>query len=110
MTDDLDRRLAALFGGDAPSPDQAFADRIVALAAHDQAVRVARRRAFARIAKEAAALTAVFASFAVLARHAPGAAGAGFDGSIPLGSQAMMGLIALLLGSLAAARPGAAWR
>lgn len=107
MTEDLDRRLAALFAGPDPVPDAAFADRIIALAAHDQAVRVARRRALARVAKEAIALTAIFASFAFLARHAPDAASAGFGDSIALGSQAMMGLVALVFGSLAAARPGA---
>lgn len=107
MTEDLDRRLAALFDEAAPPPDDGFAARVVALAAHDQAVRVARRRALARVAKETAALTAIFASFAVLAGHAPDIASAGFGDSIALGSQAMMGLLALVLGSLAAARPGA---
>ena len=108
MTDDLDRRLAALFGAPAPAPDPAFAERIIALAAHDQAVRAARRRAFIRVGKEALALSAVFASFAFLARHAPGAASAGFGDSVALGSQAMLGLVALLLGGLAAVRPAAA--
>ena len=108
MTDDLDRRLAALFDAAPPAPDPAFAKRIVALAAHDQAVRAARRRAFARVGKEALALSAVFASFALLARHAPDAAGVGFGDSIALGSQAMLGLFALLLGGLAAVRPAAA--
>ena len=107
MNEDLDHRLAALFGGPDPQPDEGFADRVVALAAYDQSVRIARRRAFARVAKEAAALTAIFASFALLARHAPDAASAGFGDTISLGSQAMMGLLALVLGSLAAARPGA---
>ena len=110
MTEDLDRRLAALFDQARPAPDRAFADRVVALAAHDQAVRVARRRGFARLVKEAAGLTAVFASFAFLARHAPDAASAGLGDSISLGSQAMFGLIALMIGSLAAARPGAVAR
>ena len=110
MTDDLDRRLAALFDEAVPPPDAAFAERIVALAAHDQAVRASRRRAFARVAKEALALAAVVASFAFLARHAPDASAAGLGDSIALSSQAMLGLFALLLGGAAAARPGIAGR
>lgn len=105
MTDDLDRRLGALFAEPAPAPDRAFAERIVALAAHDRAVRIARRRAVRRIGKEALALSAVLASFTVLARNAPGPAGMG--DMIPLASQAMIGIVTLLLGGIAAARPGA---
>lgn len=110
MTDEIDSRLAALFDKAVPPPNSAFAERVVALAAYDQAVRAARRRAFARVGKEALALTAIFASFAFLARHAPGAAGAGLGDSISLGSEAMLGLVALLIGSVAAARPGVAVR
>ncbi len=110
MTDDLDHRLAALFQAGIPAPDRTFADRVVALAAHDHAVRIARRRAVARVGKETLALSATLASFVLLARHVPGTAGAGLGDSIALGSQAMLGILTLLLGGLAVARPGAAAR
>ena len=106
MTDDLDRRLAALFDEPVPALDEAFAHRIVALARYDSAVRDARRRAFARVGKEALALFAVGASFVFLAQHGPDTAAAGLGDSISLGSPAMLGMLTLLLGSIAAARTG----
>ncbi len=45
---DIDARLAALFASPAPPPDAAFADRIVALARYDVAVRRSWRRAGSR--------------------------------------------------------------
>lgn len=104
MTDDLDRRLAALFHEPAPTLDEAFAQRIVALARHDRAVRAARHRALTRVGKEALALAAVGASFVFLARYAPDAAGAGLGDTIALSSQAMLGVLTLLLGGIAATR------
>ena len=69
---DADARLSALLAYPAPPrTDPAFADRVVALAAHDLAARRARRRGFAQIAREALVLTAVLASFALLARAEP---------------------------------------
>ncbi len=108
MTDDLDRRLAALFDEPVPAPDQQFAERIVALAGYDRAVRLARRRALTRVGKEALALLAVVASFVLLARHAPNSAGAGLGDSIALGSQAMLGVLTLMLGGIAVTRTGTA--
>lgn len=91
MTDDLDRRLAALFAEADPMPDPASADRIVALAAHDQAVRRARRRALLRIGKEALGLGAVLSSFVLLSRYAPEGTAAGL-GDSRAGNAAMLGL------------------
>ena len=47
--DDLDARLAALFADTPAVPNVAFGDRVLALAAYDQAERRARRRAYRRV-------------------------------------------------------------
>ena len=108
MTDqDLDRRLAALLAEPVPAPDAAFAERVVALAAHDLAVRRFRRRALGQVAREALALAAVLASFVLLARAAPGMPAIGPGDAVPLGSPAMIGMGLLALWGLAAARPAA---
>lgn len=96
---DTDARLSALLAHSGPTqPDPAFADRVVALAAHDVAARRARRRGLAQIAREALVLAAVVTSFVLLARAEPMLAGAG--NSISLGGPAMMGILALLMWSL----------
>lgn len=102
MTDDLDRRIAALFDAPVPPPDQDFETRVVALAHYDLLVRRARRRAGAQVAREALTLAAVLVSFVLLARHAPSAIG--FGDHIPLGSPAMLGFAMLLAWGLVAAR------
>lgn len=103
---DADARLSALLAYPAPPrTDPAFADRVVALAAHDLAARRARRRGFAQIAREALVLTAVLASFALLARAEPMLAGAG--DSISVGGPAMVGLLALLMWTLVGGSQGA---
>lgn len=109
MTDSsLDARLAALFAEPMPAPDPGFTGRIVALAAHDLAVRRARRRAFQRIGIEALGLAAVIAAFALLARSAPDAAG--FGDVMTLANPALLGLAMLTLWGLVGLRPAAAWR
>jgi hypothetical protein len=105
---DLDARLAALLAEPMPAPDPGFTSRIVALAAHDLAVRRARRRAFQRIAGEAFALAAVITAFALLARSAPDAAG--FGEAVALANPALLGLAMLSLWGLVGLRPAASWR
>ena len=108
MTDEeIDARLAALLAEPAPAPDPVFADRIVALARFDLASRRARRRSFARIGREAAALAAVLVTFALLAR-APAGAAAGIGDAVPLASPAMLGVTLLALWALVANRQPAA--
>lgn len=109
MTDtDLDARLSALFADGPPVPDPAFSERIVALAAYDQAERRARGRAFRRVASETVALIAVLATFAILARAAPGAVE--FGDTLPLASPAMLGVAMLGLWALVGLRPAATGR
>ena len=104
MTDEeIHVRLAALLTEPAPAPDPAFADRIVALARFDLACHRARRRGFARIGREAVALTAVLATFALLAWMPSGAA-AGIGDALPLASPAMLGVTLLALWALVANR------
>jgi hypothetical protein len=108
MTDDeIDARLAALMAGPAAAPDPAFADHVVALARFDLARRRARRRAFARVGREALALVAVLATFALLARLPSGPA-AGLGDALPLASPAMLGVILLGLWAAAVNRPSPA--
>ena len=102
MTDDLDRRIAALFDLPPPQPDAEFTARVVALAQYDLAVARARRRSAAQVSHEALGLAAVLASFVLLARNAPDAAS--LAGQIPLGSPAMLGVAMLLLWGLVATR------
>ncbi|HVF37901.1 MAG TPA: hypothetical protein VNA29_08185 [Sphingomicrobium sp.] len=104
MTDDLDRRLGSLFAEPPPPPDPAFADRIVALAAHDQAMRRAHRRALIRIGKEALGLGTIVSTFVLLARYAPDGSAAGMGDSLALGSPAMLGFALLAIWGLAGTR------
>lgn len=109
MTDhDIDARLSALFAKDPPIADPAFSERVVALAAYEQAERRARRRAYRRVASETTALAAVLATFALLARAAPVAANLG--DSVPLASPAMLGIAMLGLWALVGLRPAVAGR
>lgn len=109
MTDnDIDVRLSALFADDPPVPDPAFSERIVALAAYDRAERRSRARALRRIATETVALTAVLATFAILARAAPTAVE--FGDTLPLTSPALLGLAMLVLWAIVGIRPTAAGR
>lgn len=101
--DDADARLKLLFAERPPAADPTFSDRVLLLAAYEQAERRARRRAMHRLASETLALIAVLGSFAVLVRTAPVAAGLG--GTIPLADPAMLGLAMLGLWGLVAARP-----
>lgn len=101
---ELDERLAALLRDD--SPVQArddFADRIVALAAHDLSQRQWRRRTVMRIGRETLGLIAVLFVFAVLARMAPESVG--FGDILPLASPAMAGLVMLIMWSLVSLSP-----
>jgi len=108
MTDDeIDARLAALMAEPAPAPDPAFADHVVALARFDLARRRARRRALARVGREALALVAVLATFALLARLPSGPV-AGAGDALPLASPAMLGVILLGLWALVVNRPSPA--
>lgn len=104
MTDqDLDVRLAALLARPEPAADPVFAERIVALARHDLALRRARRRAVERVGLEALALSAIVAAFAMLARS--GTEFAGFGDEIALSNPAMLGLAMLGLWGLVGLRP-----
>jgi hypothetical protein len=103
---DVDARLKALFAERPLAPDPAFSDRVIVLAAYEQAERGARRRAAHRLASETVALMAVLATFALLARAGPEAADLG--GTIPLASPAMLGLAMLALWALVGFRPAAA--
>ena len=108
MTDDeIDARLAALMAEPAAAPDPAFADHVVALARFDLVRRRARRRAFARVGREALALVAVLATFVLLARLPSGPA-AGLGDALPLASPAMLGVILLGLWALVVNRPSPA--
>ena len=104
---DLDAHLMAMLTEPACTPDAAFADRIVALAAYDLSLRQARRRGLARVARETAALAAVLATFALLARI-PGETLAGMGDSIPLTSPAMLGVALLGFWALVGGREGLA--
>ncbi|HVM38025.1 MAG TPA: hypothetical protein VM265_06535 [Sphingomicrobium sp.] len=105
---DVDARLRALLAERPPAPDPAFSDRVIGLAAFEQAERRARRRAVRRLASETLALVAVLATFALLARAGPVAADLG--DTIPLASPAMLGLAMLVLWALVGFRPAAAGR
>lgn len=107
-SDTLDDRLTALLADRAPAPaDEAFAERVVALAAYDQRIRQAQRRGIARVGREALALVAILGCFVGLARAAPEAAGLGE--TIPLASPAMLGLLMLALWLLISLRSGNAF-
>jgi hypothetical protein len=101
---DLDGRLSALMMEPVPAPDPLFADHLVALANFDLALRRSRRRSFAQIGREAAALVAVLATFALLARL-PSGLGAGAGDALPLASPAMLGVTLLGLWALVVNRP-----
>lgn len=105
---DIDARLSALLNEPAPSPDPAFADRVVALARHDLSVRRARRRAIEQVAIEALALGAVAAAFVFLAGSA--SLPAGFGDSVGLASPAMLGLAMLAMWTVVGVRPASARR
>jgi len=101
---ELDAHLAALLRDDSqPAPSADFADRIVALAAHELAQRQWRRRTAVRIGRETLALVAVVFVFAVLARMAPDSVGSG--DTLPLASPAMAGLVMLAMWSLVSLSP-----
>ena len=107
--DDIDRRLAALFAEAEPPADPLFADRLVALAAFQLAVRRHRQRAVWQVGREALALAAVLGSFVLLALRDPaGAMPADFGDALPLGSPAMLGVIVLALWGLTGLRERAA--
>ena len=109
MTDhDIDAQLCKLFAEEPPVPDPAFSERIVALAAYDRAERRSRTRAFRRIAIETVGLTAVLATFAILARAAPTAVE--FGDTLPLASPALLGLAMLVMWTIVGIRPAAAGR
>ena len=105
---DVDARLKALFDEGLPAPDPTFSQRVIMLAAYDQAERRARRRALRRVTSETLALIAVLATFVSLARSGPVSADLG--DTIPLASPAMLGLAMLGLWVLAGYRPAAAAR
>ena len=101
---DLDARLAALLRDESPvQKHDAFADRVVALAAHDLSQRQWRRRTAVRIGRETLGLIAVLFVFAILARMAPDSVG--FGDILPLASPAMAGLIVLAMWSLVTLSP-----
>jgi hypothetical protein len=100
---EVDARLKVLFAQQTPAADPAFSDRVILLAAWEQAERRARRRAVRRLTSEALGLIAVLAAFALLARAGPAAADAG--DTIPLASPAMLGLAMLVLWLLVGFRP-----
>jgi hypothetical protein len=106
MTDDIDRRLAALLAEPPLSPDPDFAARVVALAAYDLSIARKRKRAIAQVAIEALGLAAVLASFVLLARMVPESAGLG--DAVPFGSPAMIGVALLGLWALVGSRPATA--
>ncbi len=100
----IDARLAALLADRGPPrQDERFINCVLALASFDLRQRRARRRALARIGREALALVAVLASFATLSRLSPQAA-VGLGDSISLSSPAMLGLAMLLGWGVVAAR------
>jgi hypothetical protein len=102
MTDsrNADERLSSLLAdASSPEPDAQFTDRVVALASYDQKLRRARRRTFIQVGKEALALAAILAAFAILSERGPAA---GFGESIPAESPAMAGLVMLVLWGIAA--------
>jgi hypothetical protein len=98
MNDELDRGLKALFAEPEREPDEAFAARVrwsIIAGERIQAQRQALRR---RAVAEAAATSALVASFALLVRVSPltdpGSA-------VPLSSPIMAGLMLLMLGMIA---------
>ena len=104
---ELDRKLTNLLRDDRlPDADPAFADRIVALAAHDLQRRNARARLKRRFAIEGVGLAGAVATFALLSLMGGNVAGAG--DSVPLTSPAMMGVLTLSLWLLATVRPATA--
>ena len=106
MTDDVDRRIAALLAEPPFPADPAFVDRVVALAAYDLAIARSQQRQLVEIGREALALAVVLVSFAMLARLVPD--GVGLGDVVPLGSPAMIGLALLALWGVSAARPATA--
>lgn len=105
MTDsDLDARLAALLADPSvPAKDERFAERVIALAGQEMALRRRRRSAIHRVGLETLAFLAVLGAFTFLARVAPDAAGPG--DSIALGSPAMAGLLVLLMWGMTTVAP-----
>ena len=102
-TNDIDRRLKALFAEPPTQADRVFAERVIALAAYESKLEQARRRGRVRLAAEAAALTAVLATFALIA-SLPSPSKAGFGDNVALTSPAMLGLALLALWALVATR------
>lgn len=105
---EVDLRLRALFDDPLPAADPAFSDRVVALAAYEQSVRLTRRRMARRITSETLALVAVLVTFTLLARAAPMPADLG--DTVPLASPAMLGLTMLALWAMVGLRPAIAGR
>ena len=93
---EVDLRLAALLADPSPpTRDSSFAERIVALAAYELAVRRSRRSVIARVGREALGLGTILASFVGLASAVPDSA-AGLGDAVAVGSPAMLGLIMLV--------------
>ena len=103
---EVDARLKALFAERPAAPDPAFSDRVIALAAYEQAERRMRRRAADGVARETLALIAVLTTFALLARA--GSVAANFGDTIPLTSPAMLGLVTIGLWAMVGFRTVAA--
>lgn len=93
---DIDRRLGELLRADVPRPDPAFAERVVAVARIEHQLAAARRRAWSRLAADAAAAVALGLTFFLLSQQqAPGP-----EGIIPLQGPVMAGLVMLALWGL----------
>ena len=100
----LDARLSALLRDDSPAgSSDDFAERVIALVAHDLSRRQWRRRTAVRIASETLALLAVLSVFAMLSRMAPDNVGSG--DILSLASPAMLGLVVLVMWGLTALSP-----
>ncbi len=91
--DELDRRLGELLRQPDLSVDQAFTDRVVALARLDRDLRRARRLHFRRALIDCAGAGAVAATFYLLSQAEVAPA----DGTIALQGPAMAGLAMLAL-------------
>lgn len=106
--DNANARLEVLFAEPPATPDPAFGDRIIAIAAYMQAEQHARRLALRRLGTEALALFVILLNFALLSRVGPTEADLG--DALPLASPAMLGLTMLGVWALVGLRPTAAGR
>ena len=101
MSDDMDRKLAALLALPRAEPDPAFADRVMRSVLAEQRLVAARRVAWTRFAAEMCATGAAILAFVFLARFSPGESGE----FVPLFSPAAAGLILLGLWVAVSIRP-----